>query len=750
MGSRIGVVAAGVILGVLALSVPASAANPSITILSPQPVIAGRTVVVNGSSFTPSGAVIFFWDGTASTDPPATADNTGNLSGQAVSIPLSLAPGTHTLAACDTVAPPVCSSALASTPVVVGPTVTTTASMPVHRSSSMTITVGGEPATVPPANTPATAIYRWNGGAWSAPIAVPDQATFPITTTVPANAPAHSTFEVCEDAGGGTCVPGTRGTLAVTVVVPVVKPPPTPTPQPAPTPTPALVAPAPAPSPTHSTTPSPARTPSPTLGPTPQATLQPTATPSPSAQPTVGPASAPAVTKPLYTQRSLVHLEVVALVLISTVGVGAMAAGIGGLMLPGAAEAGAAAAGLASGHRGGKGSAASAKVKAIKGGREATEVGDRSITWRFPGYAPLDALALAAPVRVARFSPLLARVLIDASYLRAMLGSLTLTLPLAGVALGILAAQDTHGRVLPPTFALLTAITVLGVFDALAGFVAAAIFMVAGAVSGDLETVHGLRMMLGLGVVWFAAPLIAAATRPLRRQPSRLIADRRRRIADVVLASLIGAWAVQKMIDGLPGLAGRPLPITHDDGRIAVIVLIAIAIRVLLEAIAARWYPMRLGEVQAASVPKTGPLHGTLMALVRTGIFLFFAVAFLGWHWQLWAGAAILLVSQLVSVHEERFPNIPRLHRWLPRGLTKLVLMLFVSAWLGALVLSWLSHDRNAAADAFVLLALAGLVISVVETHGRDGEEREETWWRWLAGVGLLILGLAFVFGYVD
>jgi hypothetical protein len=56
--------------------------------------------------------------------------------------------------------------------------------------------------------------------------------------------------------------------------------------------------------------------------------------------------------------------------------------------------------------------------------------------------------------------------------------------------------------------------------------------------------------MLGLAVVWFAVPLIAGSTRPLRRPAAKTVAEWRMWVGELAIASLIGAWAINKMISG--------------------------------------------------------------------------------------------------------------------------------------------------------------------------------------------------------
>jgi hypothetical protein len=358
-------------------------------------------------------------------------------------------------------------------------------------------------------------------------------------------------------------------------------------------------------------------------------------------------------------------------------------------------------------------------------------------------------MSLALPVHVAPASPLVARVLVDGSYLRAMLGSSSLLLPVGGILLGASAVLDTGGHALPPRLTLLAALAVVGVVDALAGFLAASVFVVGVAAGDGLMAAKDFRTMLGLGVVWFAVPLIAAAARPLRRVPARAVADRRRRLADVVIASLIGAWAIQKMMRGLPGLAEQSLPVSSHATALAVLVLAVSVVRIALEEAAARRYPQRLANVQPASVPRPSTRQRITASCLRTAVFAFLAVAFIGQHWQLWAGCALFLVPQLLGIYEDRFPNSKGLYRILPRGLLKLVVMLFVGTWIGAVVLRTVGHSADAGLNAFVLLAGVSLAFSVVEVLGREGQDPEEGWLRWLGGAGVLTVGVLFVLGYL-
>jgi cytochrome b561 len=341
---------------------------------------------------------------------------------------------------------------------------------------------------------------------------------------------------------------------------------------------------------------------------------------------------------------------------------------------------------------------------------------------------------------------LLARVVIDATYLRAVLGSSSLLLPVAGLAVGVVAGVGTGGRLTAPTLALMVAIPVLGVLDAAAGLLAVLAFDLIRIGAGSVTTADDWRLLLGLGVSWFAAALIAGAARPLRRAPGYELSDHWDRMADIVVASLVGAWAVQKMVKGLPGLSNRELPIAHSASTIGWCVLAALVVRLVLETVAVHLYPQRLLEVAPEVVPKPSSLQRTLATLGRTALFVFVAVAFVGLRWQTWVGAALFLAPQLLSIVEDRIPSSTKLYLALPRGVVKTVIMLVVGTVTARVVLAHL-HGPEVIANAFVLLSLPGFALSLLDLIGRDGPSRQQRWLDRLGGTGVLALGILLAQG---
>jgi hypothetical protein len=459
-----------------------------------------------------------------------------------------------------------------------------------------------------------------------------------------------------------------------------------------------------------------------------------------------------------------VGITVAAMLLLQVVGGGglALAAGLtaaGGLGLgmvggealadgAGLGAAGAAGASRSRDRKGRKGgSLRGAKVKHLKGGVEGMALGDRSRTWRWPGTGKLDALSQTLPPRIAAASPLLARIFVDGGYLRSMLGSASAISVIGGFALGAMAVDNVGGAALPPSATLAIAIAVVGVLDAAAGFAAVLVFMTGVAISGGIDSADSVRTLLGLCGLWFVVPLCAGAARPLRRPPLTANADRFERTADVVIASLMGAWIAQKIILSLPGLAGYRLPIAHYANTAAYVILAAVAVRIVLETVAIHLYPQRLATVHADDIPWPSEGRQVLAAMFRTGLFVFFAIVAVGNSWQLVVGAAIFLASQFLFVFERRLPTWKPLQRVVPVGLFKTVLMLFVMSAFAAWALSQLKGSDNLIGDSFVLLALPGTVLALVAAFGGKKPDKPFRWRRAAAGTAVLMLGVMQVLG---
>jgi hypothetical protein len=265
---------------------------------------------------------------------------------------------------------------------------------------------------------------------------------------------------------------------------------------------------------------------------------------------------------------------------------------------------------------------------------------------------------------------------------------------------------------------------------------------------GGFSSADDIRLLLGLAALWCVVPVLAGAARPLRRPASGGLEQKWERGADFVIAALIGGWAVQKIVLALPGLAGKELPIAAHANTAAICVMVALFIRLTIETVAAQLYPKRLEHAAPAELDDPGPGQQLFASTVRTVLFVFLAYVVIGSSWQLWVGATMFLLPQVLGIFADRFPNDPRLYRVLPKGLVELVTMLFVSTAIGALLVAAMNENaHDFLANCFILLSLPGLALSLVGLFGREGEDREVGWGKRFAGAGILVLGVLLVQG---
>lgn len=158
--------------------------------------------------------------------------------------------------------------------------------------------------------------------------------------------------------------------------------------------------------------------------------------------------------------------------------------------------------------------------------------GDRSITWKAPAHQVLIHASQHHPARVAKVSPVAARIIVDGDYLRAMFGSLRL---------GIYASSTTRWYAVPPFLGLFLTVLALSIFDSSWGYIAGIAYVLCAGVAGHITTASELREACGLVLVWFAVPLAVAAIRPFRRMIRLKLDSMWERVADMVIAGLFVA-----------------------------------------------------------------------------------------------------------------------------------------------------------------------------------------------------------------
>jgi len=365
-----------------------------------------------------------------------------------------------------------------------------------------------------------------------------------------------------------------------------------------------------------------------------------------------------------------------------------------------------------------------------------------------PRISLADRIMARIPEATAHRSPMVGRVLQDGTYLRSLFGALWLLLPIAGVALGIASAFNTNFEVVMPSLALLSAIVVIGTLDAFAGFLGALVFAVAVLAGGGINSADSIRGLLGIWVMSFAVPMLATASRPFRRKNAIGLAGAWDRSTDFILILLFGALAAGSMFSSLPGLTGFRPEFAGNVAHIQIVAMCVLAARFILENATVKLTPTRYRELTDLALRDASNVQQIVSSLIRTVVYLFVAEVFIGNNWALWVGGVLYLAPKLVGLVVDKFPNVESLHRWMPRGIFKVTVMMLLARIWGVVLTSHISDPGKMITFGFVFMGTPGVVATILGWFGRSSSRAwPQTWFSRIAGLIILIIGILMVRG---
>ena len=337
--------------------------------------------------------------------------------------------------------------------------------------------------------------------------------------------------------------------------------------------------------------------------------------------------------------------------------------------------------------------------------------GDLSNSWDNRYTDETDFAFVSLAHRFNRFSPLLTRTVQDGNTIRAIIGSWAVLLMPIGLILGIVAAVNTGGEALPPAWGIVAAIMAVAIYDAFAGFIAGFVFFLAALLTGNITNRPEFLTAIGVMVLFFAPALLASAFRPFRRLV-RTQDDMWERITDYALGTLLTFWVITKMVAAMNGLARLELPITDYGTELALMSAALLIMRVALEDIAVEHYPMRL---RALHVEIKSPSHNQKIRSLAFKIFVFFIMAapFVGSLLNLVLGTFLFAIPQITSLSLE--DNLPKKKLYLPKGVFKTVVMIFVMALVSNMIEGAFSSPEAFLKWSFVVMALPGFFLHYLD-----------------------------------
>ena len=368
-------------------------------------------------------------------------------------------------------------------------------------------------------------------------------------------------------------------------------------------------------------------------------------------------------------------------------------------------------------------------------------LGDKLAIFAIPLLSFLDAPTRIWTRRVAKYSPMISKLINDGIYLRAIFGSVSIIPTIAAVVLAVLGLQENGGVLLHPPVPLFIAIAVIGLFDAFAGALGILVFVLGSLPLVDFGHIEDWRMMAGTLVAGFGPIFLARSIRNFRHKPIPGAEGWLVRIGDLAFASLMGGWVAGLIFRALPALTGLTLPAANYVSTFQFYATIAIAVRIAIEEISARFFPQRMDNLAPDSVPQPPKVQVALVTGFKYLFYVFVASAFMGFGLVVWIAAALFMAPTILEFVEDKLPKSAFIWRWLPVGIPGLAMMLGLEIVLENTLSQYFGdHPNFSVIFIFCLLALIIFVnlLGLIGREGKEGELRifERPGYRWMARLG--------------
>ena len=347
-----------------------------------------------------------------------------------------------------------------------------------------------------------------------------------------------------------------------------------------------------------------------------------------------------------------------------------------------------------------------------------------------------------------RYSIILPRALSDGTWARAMFGTNAMLLWVAGFVVGLTSLIQSGFTVIPGSIPIILAIIALGILDAMAGFIAWATITLGALVTLHVRRLQDALTIFGLGLLAISLTLFAHHLRPLRRVGHSGLVGLWDRFADYVIPPVVLAFTAAAIAKGLNGLSGLEIVNTEDVVIIELVAGAMIVVRMALEDVTRKLYPLRTAE---AAMPKP-PLPPTAWRLAAIGCrtvltYLVFA-AFVGYSWMPLVAAIVLSVPLVLGVYHSVIPTVPAIHRWLPKGITELT----ITTVIGVLIAAYLfkaSALEGMLPGLLVLLMMPSALLAIMHAFADHRTAWRNVWPKRLLGVPVYILMVGLTTGAI-
>lgn len=372
--------------------------------------------------------------------------------------------------------------------------------------------------------------------------------------------------------------------------------------------------------------------------------------------------------------------------------------------------------------------------RGLAGAFAALGIGDRSRTWRAPFTNQTDTGFIAASITASRFAPLLGKILNDASYLRAILGSLSLLTIPAAIFFGIQALITTDSQPIPPVWQVFAAIALLTLVDSFAGLIAVLIYAIGVFAAGNANSLSAVLTVLTVSAICVSPSIMASSFRPFRRKigAGHTVWERG---VDYLLATVLTAWTISGFINSLNAISGKQLAIIGYSTQIGVIVGAGILVRMILEDIATYLYPNRTEQL-AVDLPKPSALQQYISMTCKALIFALIMNTFVGFNPPLLIGTILFIMPNLAKLRVGHLlPKSRMLHFAIPKGGLRIVIMTALGTLFARFSENLFTDPQVFLTWGFVLLSIPGFILGLLTLISDDKDAstlREDKVGKWV------------------
>jgi len=377
---------------------------------------------------------------------------------------------------------------------------------------------------------------------------------------------------------------------------------------------------------------------------------------------------------------------------------------------------------------------------------EATEPksGDKGKSWRRFGFLAGDEFHYRSPSVLAKASPMFSFAIVDGRYTQAMFGNASFLLPILGIFAGIAASIQVAGNALPPHLFLFCALMILGILSGFAGLVGYGAFLAGAIVTGHFTSEHEIVTLFVLGCSWFAGPQLAQRLRPLKAHHDHTEWARwGRQFADISFILVMSLFILGKLCLFYPLVTGYQVEIAKYERLVWVVALIAYLVRLGLQTIAREWFPRRMAQVDPRTLAHRNRWINLFFITVvqLTIVYLALDIA-VGSCWQLWAIAILYTCMMVVERLETEFPFVTWLHRIIPLGITRILIVVIVAQLAGKYFFNH-GYVRAQPLTAMIFLVVAAMLFVFTALGKVRGEKWSDSYiWKFLSAAVMVLLVL--------